>query len=272
MSHVHESPSVMILPLLVLATGAILSGSLFYGGFVGSAYDTHGKSHHNHDHGAIVQPYDISPAAGEEDHHTDHHENSEGEDNHDDHDAHKKLSKPSINLWSRDYFWHNALFVRAENDTVEAAHSVPYWVKKLPLVTGLLGIFFAYLIYFVKPDSAAIFVRIFKPFHTLFFNKWFFDQIYNVLFIKTALIFGRLFWSSDKNVIDGVGPDGVAGFSNRFANNISKFQTGFVYQYALVMIIALICIISWFVFKADPSFYMPADMQPKSPMIREGGL
>ncbi len=237
MGHIHESPSVMILPLLVLAVGAILAGKIFYGGFVGSAYSHHDK------HAAVAH---VEPAAG------DAHDDGHGE-GHAESGAHR--GKNMINLWSYGYFWHNSLSVLPVNNTVEAAHNVPYWVKKLPSVVGVLGIATAYLIYMFFPVVPALFVRIFRPLYMLFFNKWWFDQIYNVLFVKTSFSIGRLFWRADKNVIDGVGPDGVSGFSGRFAKTLSRFQSGFVYHYALVMIMTLICLVSWFVFKADPSFY-----------------
>ncbi len=230
MSHVHESPSVMIAPLLVLATGAILAGSVFYGGFVGSTY------HHNdkEKHAGLV----ISTAHAAENKHQ-----ASGDDHH----------KP--NYWSREYFWHSSIYVLPENDTVAEAHHVPYWVKKLPSAVGILGILLAYLIYMVRPGTSGSVARFFKPLHTLFFRKWFFDEIYNALFVKNTLRLGRLFTKTDRSVIDGVGPDGFSGFTNRLAHGLSRFQSGFVYQYALVMIIALICLISWFVFRADPSFY-----------------
>ncbi len=230
MSHVHESPSIMLTPLVVLALGAIFAGGLFYGGFVGSSSVHHDK------HASIADHNDIEPASGEE-------------------VQHHAQSKPMVNLWSYDYFWHNSLYVLPENNTIEAAHNVPYWVKKLPLVVGFLGILCAYLIYIVKPGAAGLFVRHLKPLHNLFFNKWWFDELYHRVFVRSALWLGRLFWRGDKSVIDGVGPDGVAGFTQRSAGGLSRFQSGFVYQYALVMIVALICLISWFVFRADPSFY-----------------
>lgn len=240
MSHVHESPSIMILPLLVLAVGAILAGKVFYGGFVGSAYSHYDK------HASVAH---VEPAAGDE-----HHGDEHGDEGHHG-DKKKAHGKDTINLWSYNFFWHDALSVLPENNTIEAAHNVPYWVKKLPSVVGVLGILSAYLIYMFFPGASGVFVRIFKPLHGLFFNKWWFDQIYNFLFVKPSFFLGRLFWKSDKNIIDGIGPDGVSGFASRFAQGLSRFQSGYVYQYGLVMIMALICLISWFVFKADPSFY-----------------
>jgi len=258
MSHVHESPGVMLFPLLILAAGAILSGKIFYGGFVGSS-GHHGGGHGEVEHHTSLgvndeQPlYHIEPAAGGHD----------SGDHFEEHDIAAEINLEDIalpellvvDLWSRDFFWHDALFVLPENDTIEAAHSVPLWVKKLPLVMGLLGILMAYLLYIVKPGAPSVFVRVFKPLHKLFFNKWYFDELYNNVVVKKSLSLGRVFWKVDKNVIDGIGPDGVAGFSGRLSRGLSAFQSGYVYQYAFVMMIALISLISWFVFKADPSFY-----------------
>ena len=238
MSHIHESPSVMLLPLIVLACGAILAGKVFYGGFVGSAFEHHAS--------AEVHA-DILPAAGGEDTHKDDEHGEEG--------AHASKNHETVNVWSRPYFWHESLFVLPQNDTIEAAHSVPFWVKKMPLGAGVLGIFLAYILYMLRPGIPSLVVRIFRPLHTLFFNKWFFDPLYHVVFVKNALALGRVFWKSDKELVDRVGADGLAGFSSRFAGGLSRFQSGYVYQYALVMIITLIAILSWFVFKADPSFY-----------------
>ncbi|MGH1455391.1 MAG: NADH-quinone oxidoreductase subunit L [Alphaproteobacteria bacterium] len=268
MSHVHESPSVMIFPLLILAIGAILSGKIMYGGFVGSAVE-----HHATNSAHIAE---IMPAAGDEHHNVEddrphddqvdeYKKKENGEDYHIEHGG-KELMV--VDVWSREFFWHKSLFVLPENDTIEAAHSVPYWVKKLPMVVGFAGILMAYLIYIMRPGSSAVFVRFFKPLHCLFFNKWWFDQLYNALFVTTSVLLGRLFWKADKGIIDGVGPDGVSGFSARLGSGFSKFQSGYVYQYALVMIIALVCIISWYVFKADPSFYSDAIIQ--SPSAVEG--
>ncbi|MBI1300488.1 MAG: NADH-quinone oxidoreductase subunit L [Alphaproteobacteria bacterium] len=224
MSHIHESPPVMLAPLAVLALGAFFAGFMFYDGFVGG--------HHEHD----------------KSHKTEHVKKYQEEEHPD------EVIKGEVE-WSRATFWHKSLKVLPENDTVEAAHSVPFWVKKMPLIAGLLGIAFAYLVYMLRPNMAGLIVRIFKPLHTLFFNKWFFDQIYNSLFVKNALIAGRALWRSDKKVIDYFGADGFAGFSGRMAGYLSRFQSGYVFQYAFVMMITLVCIISWFIFRADPSFY-----------------
>ncbi len=234
MSNVHESPSIMLFPLMVLASGAILAGMVFYGGFVGSESTSH--------HSASAEVHaKISPASGDAKEHEDAHSN--------------KPDHVMVNAWSRKYFWHNSIVVLPENDTIEAAHSAPFWVKKLPLLVGALGVFLAYLIYMLRPGSSSVIARAIKPLHTLSFNKWFFDPIYHSLFVKNCLALGQVFLRSDKNIIDRIGADGVAGFSGRLAAGLSIFQSGYIYKYALVMIISLIAMVSWFVFKADPSFY-----------------
>lgn len=243
MSHVHESPMIMTAPLLVLATGALLAGSAFYGGFVGSAHHYDGSSHAVTEHEASV----TTEEHVEDTHAKEHHDSEET--------LHEETHTDHKDLWTKEHFWHDAIFVLPENDTVEFAHGVEYWVKKLPLVAGFIGIITAYILYMFVPTIPAITTRIFKPLHVLFFNKWFFDNIYTVIFVKPALAWGNVFWKTDKTVIDGVGPNGVANLTKRSSINVSKIQSGFIYHYAFVMIISLICIVSWFVFKADPSFY-----------------
>lgn len=189
MDHVHESPAIMLGPLFILATGALLAGFVFYEIFVG---------HHP--------------------------------------------------------MWHEAIKVLEENDTVAAAHHAPFWVKKLPILIGLIGIGLGYLFYLVKPKLPEITVSRFKPVHKLLFNKWFFDELYDWAFVRNAVRLGKLFWCTDKEVVDRFGPDGVAGTSKKAGNLFSRFQSGYVFQYAFVMMIAVIGLISWFVFKSGQGF------------------
>ncbi len=246
MSHVHESPTVMLGPLVVLAAGALFAGMVFYQGFVGSA------GHHGDDHGtAHVE----AEHHGEEEHGDTHepvvihdegaeviHAAEDGEEEHHAEDF----------VLSKETFWNQSIQVLAANDTVEAAHNVPKWVKYLPLVMGLLGISLAYVFYMFRPNAPSVTVTSFKELHTLFYNKWFFDEIYHHVFTKTAFLLGLFFWKfGDKKIIDGYGPDGSASVSNKVANLMSRFQSGYVYQYAFMMMIAVIGLISWFVFKGS---------------------
>ncbi len=208
MANIHESPRVMMIPLLVLATGAIVAGSLFYGGFVGSAHETG----HVYDSG--------------------HKENY-------------------VNLWDKEHFWGDSLFVLPQNDTVEAAHHVPEWVKHLPVIVGLLGIALAYFVYIRRQGFADRVVRLIKPLYLLFFNKWYFDEIYERVFVRNIWRIGRVFWKTgDKRLIDGLGPDGFASLSQSVARRFSKMQTGYLYHYAFVTVLGLLALVSWFMYKA----------------------
>jgi len=168
------------------------------------------------------------------------------------HEAIKAGTEKEPREWNKEDFWNGSLFVLPENDTVEKAHSVPKWVKYLPLVMGSIGILLGYLFYLLRPTWPAKFVKMFKPFHALAYNKYYFDQLYNAVFIQNALRLGRLFWiRGDQKTVDRFGPDGVAGLSQRIGAMFSRFQSGYIFQYAFVMMIAVIAIISWFIFRAQ---------------------
>lgn len=239
MSHIHESPAVMLGPLVVLATGALFAGALFYQGFVGSAH--HGSGHGDgHEIVAHVDVEQVEAMHGGDAPAQDHSEAALHEDTH-------EAEHPAL---SKEVFWKDSIKVLSENDTVEAAHGVPFWVKKMPLVAGVLGIALAYLAYMFATGIPDLVKRVFKPLHVLFFNKWFFDELYNLLFVRSSVLLGRLFWKiGDQGMIDRFGPDGVSALSQRIAKHFSNFQSGYVYNYAFVMVIAVIGVISWFFYK-----------------------
>jgi len=213
MSHVHESPPVMLVPLLVLAAGAVLAGGMFYQSFVGSA------KHHK----AEIE-------------HVSEDRKDEAEDAH--------------VVWAKEQFWEDSIHVLPQNDTVEKAHSVPTWVKKLPLVMGILGILLAYAFYMWKPGLPHVMRKHFSWLHNLFYHKYYFDEIYQALFVRNAIKLGQTFWfAGDQKIIDNIGPDGAARSSGKIAKLLSRFQSGYVFQYAFVMIIAIVVILSWYVFK-----------------------
>lgn len=247
MSHVHESPAVMLGPLVILALGALFAGGLFYQSFVGSA------SHHGSGHAeAVVEK--LHEEAEEIEHEVakvipeNHDEASHGEED-EAHDGEHDV------VWAKEAFWDGALFVLPANDTVEAGHSVPFWVKKLPLLMGIIGILFAYVCYIRKPELPGKIKATFSWLHALFFRKWFFDELYTIVFVKNAKRLGIVFWQVvDQNIIDKLGPNGSAKASKVVAGIFSRFQSGFVYQYAFMMILAVIAILSWFVFKGGQGF------------------
>lgn len=207
MAHVHESPSIMLLPLVILSLGALFAGYVFHGGFVGSA---HAPGHVN--------------------------------------DVHNTSNYVSI--WDKEHFWGESIKVLPENDTVEAAHHVPVWVKKLPIGVAGFGIFLAYLFYMWREGMAAKFAAAFKPFHQLFFNKWYFDELYERVFVQRAKRWGSFFWKQgDGAVIDRMGPDGVSSLSRRIGGCLSLFQSGYMFQYAFIMLVGLLGLITWLIYR-----------------------
>jgi NADH-quinone oxidoreductase subunit L len=226
MEHVHESPAVMMGPLLVLAVGAIFAGAVLYGGFAGLPHENEVlvKSEAKELEKEVVEATEdqMTEVKGE------------GEET-----IHESI-------WNKEAFFGKSILVLPENDTVAKAHHVEHWVKLLPTLVGGLGIVLGFICYMFIPSIPAAVSKIFKPLHTLFFRKWFFDEIYDVVFVKTARILGNLFWKSgDGQVIDGLGPNGVAMVSQKISGLLSKFQTGFVFQYAFMMMIGVIAIVTW---------------------------
>jgi NADH-quinone oxidoreductase subunit L len=96
--------------------------------------------------------------------------------------------------------------------------------------------------------------RLFKPVYALFYNKWFFDELYHAVIVRPVLWFGRIFWRGDKAVIDGFGPDGVANLSGGAGARFSKFQSGYMFHYAFIMMIGLIVLVSWFFWRSGAGF------------------
>lgn len=157
------------------------------------------------------------------------------------------FSKDLSEHWSKDAFWQQAIFVLPDHDTVKKAHDAPWLIKRLPVIVGGLGIVMAYVMYMWDTGLPEKFKRTFPFLHKLFFNKWFFDEIYNFIFVRNAFRLGRFFWlQGDKNTIDRLGPDGSAFVSQKMAGVFSRFQTGYIFQYAFVMMIALVGLFSWF--------------------------
>lgn len=146
-------------------------------------------------------------------------------------------------------FWGNSIKVLPENDTVAAGHHVATWVKLLPAIVGAFGLFMSWVFYSWKPQLPAATVGRFAGIHRLFFNKWFFDEAYNAVFVKNAVCAGKVFWKADKQVVDGLGPDGVAARSLNIASLLKSAQTGYVFHYAFVMIVGVIGFVSWFFYR-----------------------
>ena len=184
MAHVHESPMVMVLPLVVLAAGACLAGVLAYDLMVG---------HHMAE------------------------------------------------------FWGKSIVVLEHHKAMENAHHVPLWVKLLPLVVGVAGIAMAYVFYMFAPGIPGAIAARFQGIYQFLLNKWYFDELYDKVFVKPSFYLGRNLWKTgDGTLIDGLGPDGVSAAVKNIARRASALQTGYLYHYAFAMLAGIVVLVTWY--------------------------
>ena len=176
----HESPWVMLVPLFVLAAGAVLAGVVF-------------------------APYFLGEHAED--------------------------------------FWRHAVPLAHG----EGHHEFPAWVIWAPLAVTITGFLIAVIFYLWKPDAAKAMAK--GPVWAFLYNKWYVDEIYDFIFVKGARALGDLFWKvGDKRLIDGLGPDGVASSSNFLSRQVRRLQTGFVYHYSFLMLIAAVAFGAYAIF------------------------
>ena len=147
-------------------------------------------------------------------------------------------------------FWNGS--VAFNEHLAHAMHGVPTWVKYTATVVMLIGLAIAYNNYIRNPQDAAGFVKQFGGIYRFVKNKWYFDELYDRIFIRPSLWFGRLFWMrGDEGTIDRFGPHGAAyavGVGNKIT---ARLQSGYLYSYALVMLLGLIGAASWAIWWAS---------------------
>jgi NADH-quinone oxidoreductase subunit L len=125
-------------------------------------------------------------------------------------------------------------------------HAVPYWVKYSALIVMLLGFAGAYTAYIAKPDIPARFVATFPALHNFVYRKWYFDEFYDAIFVKPAFWLGRKFWKlGDVGTIDRFGPNGIAWAIERSSVAAKAIQSGYVYTYALIMLLGLVAAVTF---------------------------
>jgi len=183
---VHESPSVMTIPLMLLALGAALAGVVFAGVFVGGGADG---------------------------------------------------------------FWREAIYTGPENNILTTFKTVPAWVVWSPTVMMAIGFGTAWLFYLTNPSLPVSLARTHVLIYRFLLNKWYFDELYDLIFVRPTKALGRILWKfGDGWLIDGFGPDGVAARVLDITGRVVRLQTGFVYHYAFAMLIGVASLITYFMF------------------------
>jgi NADH-quinone oxidoreductase subunit L len=141
-------------------------------------------------------------------------------------------------------FWAGSIFYN--EPLIHAMHAVPYWVKYTAFIAMVVGFAGAYLAYIAKPDIPAKFVATFGALHNFVYRKWYFDELYDALFVKPAFAFGRAFWKlGDIGTIDRFGPNGIAWVVERSSVAAKSLQSGYLYSYALIMLLGLVAAVTF---------------------------
>lgn len=145
-------------------------------------------------------------------------------------------------------FWRSALYNAPSNHILHAMHEVPEWVMWSPTMAMIAGFGLSWLYYIGAPWLPEATARAFRPVYLFLLNKWYFDELYNAIFVKPAFAIGRLFWKGgDGAIIDGT-IDGTASSVSWTTGKVVKLQTGYLYHYAFVMLIGVALILTFFMF------------------------
>jgi NADH-quinone oxidoreductase subunit L len=232
---------VMLIPLGILALGAILAGMVWYGSFFGhtdkvakfygipyAEAGAHGEESHGEaaGHGEDA----AKPAEGDGDNYGEAAKGKEGEHHY------VFAGQPG----------EGALYFSPENTLLDDAHKVPYWVKTSPFIAMLIGFLTAYWFYIVNPSLPKRLAENQRPLYLFLKNKWYFDELYNAIFVIPALGIGRFLWKrGDGDVIDG-GLNGVAmGIIPFFTRLAGRAQSGYIFTYAFAMVIGIAVLVTW---------------------------
>jgi NADH-quinone oxidoreductase subunit L len=147
-------------------------------------------------------------------------------------------------------FFRGSLQFADGNHIIEDMHHVPAWVAVAPTVMMALGFLVAWHFYIRKPALPGELARQHEPLYRFLLNKWYFDELYDVLLVRPTLWLGRLLWKGgDGWLIDGFGPDGVSARVLDVTRNVVRLQTGYLYHYAFAMLIGVAALITWFIFR-----------------------
>ncbi len=181
--HVHESPSSMLGPLVLLSIGAVSAGFLLKNLFIGDGHTA---------------------------------------------------------------YWQGALFNAPTNHILAHLEEQPLLIDKLPILVGLAGLAVSAWFYLLAPSVPAWLAARFRPVYLFLLNKWYFDELYDAIFVRPAMWLARELWQvGDATLIDGV-PNGLASAAEGGALTVVRIQTGSIAVYAFTMLIGLVAMVSVF--------------------------
>jgi NADH-quinone oxidoreductase subunit L len=146
-------------------------------------------------------------------------------------------------------FFRESLKIGHGNNVLEEMHHVPYLIGLLPTVMMAIGFLVAWQFYIRRPDLPVELARQHQSLYQFLLNKWYFDELYDFIFVRPAIWLGRKLWKlGDGWLIDGFGPDGVSARVVDVTRNVVRLQTGYLYHYAFAMLIGVAAFVSYFMF------------------------
>jgi NADH-quinone oxidoreductase subunit L len=146
-------------------------------------------------------------------------------------------------------FFRESLTFAKGNHILEAMEHIPLWIGVLPTIMMAIGFIIAWQFYIRRPDIPVELARQHHVLYEFLLNKWYFDEIYDAIFVRPTKRLGRLLWKGgDGWLIDGFGPDGVSARVLDVTRNVVRLQTGYLYHYAFAMLIGAAAFITWFMF------------------------
>jgi NADH-quinone oxidoreductase subunit L len=146
-------------------------------------------------------------------------------------------------------FWKISVALVTENHLLELMHEIPFWNKWLPTLMMVIGVAITYYWYVVNPEIPRRLARRHEILYKFLLNKWYFDELYDILFVRSSMWLGRFLWKKgDGWLIDGFGPDGVSAWVLDVTARVVRLQTGYLYHYAFAMLIGIALLITWAMF------------------------
>jgi NADH-quinone oxidoreductase subunit L len=246
--HAHESPNSMLIPLGVLAAGSVLAGMIWYGVFFGN----HERMNAWFGLPAHAEAEAVEPAAetaATEAAPAVEAEAAEGApaaqaESAEDHGAAAPAEHAAAEAHAAGPL--GAVFFGPENETIERAHAAPAWVKASPFVAMLIGLAVAWWFYILNPAMPGALARTQPVLYRFLLNKWYFDEIYEVVFVRPARWLGTFLWKTgDGATIDGFLNGLALGVVPWFTRLAGRVQSGYIFHYAFAIVIGLVFLTLW---------------------------
>ena len=124
----------------------------------------------------------------------------------------------------------------------------PLWLILITPILVIISIPISYYLFVKNKNIPNQIIESNKPIYNFLINKWYFDELYNIIFIQSSKKIGLFFWKTiDIKIIDKLGPDGISSFIKNLSLKASKFQSGFIYQYAFMMLLGFSALLTFLI-------------------------